>query len=324
MSIFLLLAFLSYDALADNVHAGRPGFRMDEVAGDCLHPMHGSKGNDYVAELMINWLVDANAQRSHVQKREPAGADSVADSLPAPLTSSSFESELDHRACFTLDRPEHGGWLGKRRADKMSLAWRTASCPRRGCTAEQAEEARQHPPVECPSARDRLRLAQFVEKEPPPVFFFCHNSLNPNNPKRLPGAVGLRPGATLYLPFRPGSSVGARAGDDVCVSIWYLTSYEHMGMATLRCAQSCGCQTHRLDAHAIESWHGRNASIYREFRLRTRVSEAASDCVIELRIDEHSSSGGHKFRVSDVQLQKAGHQGGDDRPCLLGQWNGPA
>jgi len=112
--------------------------------------------------------------------------------------------------------------------------------------------------------------------------------------------------------------VGANVGDGVCVSVWHLTSYEYMGRAHIRCSHGCTCESHYIQAHAVESWRGRNASLYKEHRVHARVREVAPRaCVVELRVDEYTASGGHKFRVSDVQLQKASSAGGQ-QPCSTG------
>ena len=102
------------------------------------------------------------------------------------------------------------------------------------------------------------------------------------------------------------------------MSVWHLTSYEHMGRARVRCSHGCTCEAHYIQAHAVESWQGRNASLYKEHRVHARVSEMVPRaCVVELRVDEDTTSGGHKFRVSDVQLQKASYISGQ-QPCSTG------
>ena len=139
---------------------------------------------------------------------------------------------------------------------------------------------------------------------------FCYHSLNPANPKRSPGVVALRPGATLYLPLNY-ADVGAAAGDSLCVDLWYLTSYEQMGRARLRCVGGCECGGGVLDAHAPPAAGGRNVSIFAEHTVLARVTADAvagggnAQCVLEMRVEEDSSSGYHKFKVSDLNVRRA-------------------
>ena len=93
-------------------------------------------------------------------------------------------------------------------------------------------------------------------------------------------------------------------GDSLCISVWHLTSHEHMGTVRSRCLEGCSCTVQTINSHYIESFHGRNASVYKEHRVQARVSAAARDCILELRIDEHTTSGGHKFRARDVTLRR--------------------
>ena len=51
-----------YRALAPAVRAHRRGFSLADVARDCVHPMHGRYGSEYVADLMIAWLSSAAVQ----------------------------------------------------------------------------------------------------------------------------------------------------------------------------------------------------------------------------------------------------------------------
>ena len=42
-------------AIYPQVALGLPGFHPRDIAGDCLHPVHGKKGFDYITELLIHW-----------------------------------------------------------------------------------------------------------------------------------------------------------------------------------------------------------------------------------------------------------------------------
>lgn len=50
-------------ALNDSVYAHAAGFSIPEVAQDCLHPIHGSRGVDYVTDVLVHWTrAAANAR----------------------------------------------------------------------------------------------------------------------------------------------------------------------------------------------------------------------------------------------------------------------
>ena len=132
---------------------------------------------------------------------------------------------------------------------------------------------------------------------PPRTWFWCYSSLalNPAHQKKSPGVLALVPGATLLFKVdsRMGleqretatgavvgsvivnnavpsgataaltaaaPAAGASATDMVRVSIEHLTSYENMGVATVRCAGGCRCAVQRIDAHRTDAH--RNVSVF--------------------------------------------------------------
>ncbi|KAL1526704.1 hypothetical protein AB1Y20_015404 [Prymnesium parvum] len=42
-------------AIYPQVALGLPGFSPRDIAGDCLHPVHGRRGFDYITELLVYW-----------------------------------------------------------------------------------------------------------------------------------------------------------------------------------------------------------------------------------------------------------------------------
>ena len=42
-------------ALGPSANAGRPGFGLAEIAADCLHPITGSLGTEYVTDMLVEW-----------------------------------------------------------------------------------------------------------------------------------------------------------------------------------------------------------------------------------------------------------------------------
>ena len=55
-------------ALEPHVYAGEAGFGLLDVVGDdCLHPMHGRFGVDYVSAIVNHWFDEA-----HVSEKQPS------------------------------------------------------------------------------------------------------------------------------------------------------------------------------------------------------------------------------------------------------------
>jgi hypothetical protein len=49
-----------HEAVSPQFSAKQPNFTMADVAGDCLHPNRGTKGNDYMTDLLVNFLATAS------------------------------------------------------------------------------------------------------------------------------------------------------------------------------------------------------------------------------------------------------------------------
>ena len=80
--------------------------------------------------------------------------------------------------------------------------------------------------------------------------------------------------------------------------IEHLTSYEHMGIATLRCVGRCACVTQRIDAHKTDAH--RNVSVFLQHSFM--LFGATADCALQIQIPPETSSGGHKFKVRTVTI----------------------
>ena len=119
--------------------------------------------------------------------------------------------------------------------------------------------------------------------------------------KLLDGAVLSLGSATVLRPFferldagRPVTllALGGAAYDYIGVD--YLTSFERMGRARLRCAEvpgGCTCAPRTLDAHTRE-----HASVRRVAYLKLGGAGLAN-CVVELTTLDRSSSGGFKWKL---------------------------
>lgn len=86
----------SRSAIYPQVALKLPGFTVRDVAGDCLHPVHGRRGHDYLADLLIHWSkTSAAAATRAIQSDERP--DSVA-SPNQPEAAATQESGKGSRA----------------------------------------------------------------------------------------------------------------------------------------------------------------------------------------------------------------------------------
>ena len=158
---------------------------------------------------------------------------------------------------------------------------------------------------QCTASRRRHACVPQSLADPPPVWFYCLNALVPSGGgKKSPGLIALQPGATLEveLDTRLGDGGGASPTLRVHAKLQYLTSYEHMGRATLRCVHRCRCRSQRIDAHQVSSGGYRNVSVfaYHEWAIRG----AYEDCRVRLHVLRGTSSGEHKFKVRHIILKE--------------------
>ena len=126
--------------------------------------------------------------------------------------------------------------------------------------------------------------------------------------------LALVPGATmeasfdLQLPAQPGARADtfgdARGG--VTLTLEYLTSYERMGLASVRCVSGCACEAQLLDGHRTDAV--RNVSTFAALTFPVRVAPArggrarrgagaAEPCVLEFKVLPGTRSGGHKVKL---------------------------
>ncbi|KAK3286862.1 DNA polymerase alpha subunit B [Cymbomonas tetramitiformis] len=131
------------------------------------------------------------------------------------------------------------------------------------------------------------------------------------NPK--PGYAAYTPGKaiTLQVDSRPASNMTAKHGADVLamkISIGYLQSYEHMGKAALSC-ENCKCEPYGESLHSSkEDELGRRLiDAHMDLRESTlgmwfmKISEHA-ECRIKLETVEDTTSGEHKFKITNIVL----------------------
>lgn len=78
----------------------------------------------------------------------------------------------------------------------------------------------------------------------------------------------------------------------------YLTSYEHMGEAEVRCVDGCACQPVVLQAHAA----GAGVSMDATAVVDVTHFEVGRVCVLVLTVLETTLSGEHKFKLTGIEV----------------------
>jgi len=238
-------------------------------------------------------------------------------------------AKVGHARCYGFGRLGGRGRFGA--YQRMApVAWRTASC---SSSSMQLDEC-MHADLEVPCPRTLPAVPA------PPVFMYCYHAFRGGVPgKRSPGALALAPGATIDLPVDTrivattasdadgggggsGGGVGAGGGGAgggggggggggvrhakegadaalVRVTLGYLTSYAGgMGRAEVSCHHGCRCPGSTLDGHRIDT--DRNISVFAPHQIR--VTGASASCVVRVRVLDESSTVGHKFKLSTLNV----------------------
>jgi len=141
---------------------------------------------------------------------------------------------------------------------------------------------------------------QYVLESPRPLFYKMGN-VNDVRAAVKPGLVARAAHAELLVNLAAAGAAARRArgsgGGGAAynyVGVDYLTSFERMGRARLRCAEvpgGCTCTPRTLDAHTRE-----HASVRRVAYLKLGGAGLAN-CAVELTTLDRSSSGGFKWKL---------------------------
>ena len=83
---------------------------------------------------------------------------------------------------------------------------------------------------------------------------------------------------------------------DALVKIFYLTSYERMGMARVSCEDGCTCRPRTLDGHTV-----RHESVVNVAHMGVSQSE---NCTLRVEIvaETRDPNGGHKFKLFQINV----------------------
>ena len=288
--------------LAPHVLGREAGFDLTDVTGiDCLHPVNGKHGVEYVSALLTHWLERASdlwrlarSSRRDLLRRPPA--------LPPPLHPANDMLRHVHTHCYAFTHTSQSiaqilmariEWCstGGRGASMGGAHHRAAADCWLGAPAQptlqpqtpQTPQSLQLQPA-CPTqigelggvavpaaagSREAARAAAYAEfmAHPPEHWFFCGVSLGAAKRKISSGVVALVPGAVLRARLE-----GLAPGESTLV-LEHLVSYEGMGVARLECVSGCECETQRIDAHRINQM--RNVSVFEAHTFSARAPHAA-------------------------------------------------
>ena len=329
-------------ALMPHVRAGATGFSIDDITGpDCLHPVNGRHGLQYVDQMLRHYvdrvrLAYSRGGRGSGAARAPpwdtSGGKAGSAAFPTPLHRRNSVSPPAARCYSFLQPTVQNGRVNHLFQTRQPIGWQSASCaaagvwhptsvPTRqpplaglpgrryhsaGVSGGEGCVARAPPGDECPVSRFAARLPAFLATKPQ-GWFFCRRALS-RSAKISQGVVALEAGATLraVVDTRVLEGEGAGAADNKSAAVHhglqYLASYEGMGKVELRCVSVCSCSTHMLDAHRPEE----RASIYITHNFP--IWGAVARCELQLQVLNASSpGGGTKFKVRSLVVTASAH-----------------
>ena len=321
------------DAMYDEVMGSRPGFLVRDVAQDCLHPHYSRHGQRYLGDLVVHALqaslaAHRAARRSLSGDAQPAAARAATTrlrSLPPPLLHRpKWETQLGYTddatnswRCFKFVS-RNDTW-SRAHNERIKLARFAAEpvLPNRSFAAD----------VKCRRLRECVVSVPAYAPGKPCLrerghWQACPYSLT-QRPARKPGIVATAAGATMrvYLDTdfysaaaspRSGRIRSRGGGGDgimlpgggalerrtSLVQLTYLTSYNQMGIAEVTCEGGCSCAAQRVDAHQTSPT--RNVSVVRTSSFEV---SAAAACVLRFVVlEESSSGGGHKWKLTQVAV----------------------
>ena len=316
-----------HTALAPHVLGGEPGFHLLDVTGeDCLHPVNGRRGIEYVESLLTHWF-DRSHALWHYAKEEaryllaPRNENGM---LPPPLHAANAEQRMVTR-CYAFvhetateakqlimakvdwcSRPDGSGESG---TQTDAACW---SAMHGQCPPKIRDTAHSKTPLVAGS-RQALRAsasqaayASFMAN-PPRHWFYCGISLGDLRRKISAGVVAMVPGARLRARVQGWGS--QFVSDEAEVQVELLTSYNGMGIARLECLGGCECEPQTIDAHKTNGI--RNVSVFEDYGFIARARRGVgaegegattTPCELLVTVLKRTSSGAHKLKLRSITV----------------------
>ena len=135
-------------------------------------------------------------------------------------------------------------------------------------------------------------------------------------PKSKPGLAAFGGGSLLVMELKAGdgpSAIGPRRRAPARLSLRYLSSYEGMGRAHVRCVRGCECQSSVIDAHRRPgardgtqdsgSWRVSVWNVWRASGTLLLDQAGEGRCWLEVLLLNETSSGRRKFKLGGVTME---------------------
>ena len=127
--------------------------------------------------------------------------------------------------------------------------------------------------------------------------------------KPRPGWVSTVPGSELQMAI---DTDFGELDDPHFITLFFLSSYEHMGQAEVACVSGCRCDASTIDGH--EPDHQHSIPKQHDFRLSRQhpgsgggnsSSDSAGDsrCIVKVKVLQESRSGEHKVKVMQLAVK---------------------
>ena len=127
-------------------------------------------------------------------------------------------------------------------------------------------------------------------------------------PNEKPGLTAFAPGSEVVfnLPIAASNRTRQDGVWNATLHLLYLTSYEGMGSAAVRCERGCACEGVVLDAHKSQGF----VSIWETHRMRTVLHGRSGACAVrvslldqQLQQNSVRSRSGTKFKIGGMTLR---------------------
>ena len=318
-----------HDALGAGFRAGRPGFAIQEIAGDCLHPFYGTHGAEYMTDLLVHWATTGYKRWDSMRSQLTSTIRLLEGDMPPPVNPKEVAAyESKRAACYHLAAQVDNTPT----ADAAALPWRTATCSSGADVWRASPEyfnvslggircpAREVTASKCPS-RYHLPTAGANDPSLPQIWTYCPIATVGDaggTAKPSPGVAAFVPGAALAVALPTGwlkRSGGISATTAFNVTLQHLTSWNSMGIAHVSCWGTCTCMDHVVDGHAGSNDGMGKVTVFTEHTFEAALSHLDADghakeskkrnCEMRVLITNTSSSGGHMFKIRDILLHVA-------------------